>query len=538
MSWTIARADNNLYPTPPNPAVFPRSSVATVPFSTLATNFPKAVWCDFTSDSLGGGSQLVPAIEATGATVRAIHDSAVGIKAIGGVVAYHDDARASTPDGAVFVPGVAGEGLLGGNVTDLNSLATLTVMAEFAIQPGSTTDHTLFSRRSGPGATATQFTLQVDGGNRLRAFIGDGAATVALIRSAPTSVSAGVRYRAFCRFDGTAGTDATRITFWLSVYNAGTDSFPAVVQSATVVQTAGVGAALITLANANVAFGELPDTTTNVLTGLLGGAGASIRVWNSALTEAQMNAEVASSTPVIPAFLAYNFSGSTPLANLGTAGAVGDLTAGANTPIVSGDRRYFGRASAGTSRPAYDTSGVYPACVFDGTNDYFRNVARGQLEGITADAMVVHIGTLPSANAVITTLSATTARALALTYNTANTAYVARVTGSLTTDPSVAGPLAGARVLSGYRSQAGAGADLSIRSGLGAEVLLNPVTPTGATVTRCTDGASEADTPAGFAAMTQYVRLLITGVTSSTVRQQIAEICSAYAARYCGATVT
>jgi hypothetical protein len=448
----------------------------------------------------------------------------------------------STPDGAVFVPGVAGEGLLAGNVTDLNGATALTVMVEHVVQPGSSGNNTLFARMSASGATTTQFLLTMsNSGTRWRVVVGDGAATQADATTGASTLTTGVRYRLFVRFDGAAGTDATKLTFWLAVYDPSTNTFGVVAQSATTVAVAGFPAALITLANANVAVGRRPDVTSATFFGLLGGNGTSIRVWNSALTEAEMNAEVASSTPVIAAGLAYNFSGSTPFTNLGTAGAVGDLTAGANTVLCSGDRRYAQLASPGTSRPSYVTSGVAPVCTFDGVNDYLRNVSVGQLGSVTADGMIVRVGTLATADVSLTkttaTLSVGSNNGLRTGTNTigGGGGQYASTPAASVLDVTIP-PQSGVRVVMASRDSNLVGST-RLRDGLSAEVSASQTPLTSAAITRFTVGANFADTPAGFADLSATRILNLRGVTDADTRQAVAELVSAWAARYAGATV-
>jgi hypothetical protein len=537
MSWTIARADNDLYPTPPNPAVFPRASVATVPYATDATNFPKAVWCDFANQS----DDLVPQLEAAGVTVVTDHNAYANVRAVGSVVGVWDDSRVSTPDGAVFpAGGTSGEGLLGGRVASFDGLTALTLGFEFVVTPGLTAPMRLCSSDLGSTATDFQFSLFWNS-SRLEMSISDGVATIGRVRSAVNSSLGGVRYFGFARFDGSQPDDLTKLTFWLASYDPLTNVWSAVAQSAGVVITAGIPTAIPTISTALWAVGRFGLATSGVFNGVIGGNGTRVFAIPSALTETQMNNLVQGSiTPAsLSAIVSYNFSGGTPYANLGTAGAVGNLTAGANTVLCSGDRRYAQLASPGTSRPSYVTSGVAPVCTFDGVNDYLRNVSVGQLEGITADAMIAYIGTVPASNASKFTaeLSASTTRALALLSLAANptNSYGVRVNTTVPSGVFESPPPTSIRSILASRTASGSGT-ISYRNGLAAPVTATE-TPAGGTVTRFTIGGSAADTPANFAGIDATRILTLRGVTDANVRQAVAELVSAWAARYAGATV-
>ena len=98
-----------------------------------------------------------------GATIVADYDAALRMRAVSGVVGVHDDRRVSSADGQVFVPGVAGEGILTGNVTDMDGLAAMTVMVEFTVFPPAAAANRYFFTRAADGtATGNAFTLYVD----------------------------------------------------------------------------------------------------------------------------------------------------------------------------------------------------------------------------------------------------------------------------------------------------------------------------------------------------------------------------------------
>src|SRR3990167_6819803 len=205
-------------------------------------------------------------VYALGGTIVADYDAAVNVRPVSGVVGVHDDRRVSTPDGQVFVPGVAGEGLLSGDVTEFNAAAAITVMAEFSQQPGSAQTGGLLARRTGGTATTSQFDFRCVTGSALLLVIGDGGAVASVCQSVAASIVAGIRYRVFVRYDGSAGTDATKVTVWIPTYNPLTLAWGVVAQSATTVTTPGVPAALISITS-NVGFGRFSDSTSNVLFG-------------------------------------------------------------------------------------------------------------------------------------------------------------------------------------------------------------------------------------------------------------------------------
>lgn len=479
---------------------------------------------------------------ALGGTVVADYDAALNVRPLSGVVGVHDDRRCSTPDGQVFVPGVAGEGILTGDVTQFDGATAITAMAEFSAQPGATAEQTLICRRSGSTAATWQFQYRLrSGADRIELVAGDGAATISDMTSTAGSIVPGVRYRAFVRYDGSQATDATKVTFWIATWNPLTQAWSNVVQSATQTVTAGVPAALITLASTTVGIGRLSSFSTGVpFFGALGGNGTSIRVWDSALSEAQMNAEVASSTPVIAAGLAYNFSGATPYANLGS-WANGDGTAGSATVICSGDRRYAGLASAGTNRPAYSTGAAFgPVITADGSNDYLRNITRGQLEGITSGETYLVLCTAnvtdTNANRYLAALtnSVTTQGIIWNTRSTDSWRVIAR-NGANSADAATADVLRGAGIRA-YAATRTANTDIQARVGL-----LAGVTDTeallGATMTRLTVFASMLDTPSSFCASTYRRLLIVRGITDSAVIALAQQHFAQYAQRYYGAQV-
>jgi hypothetical protein len=479
-----------------------------------------------------------------GVTVVTDHDARYGIRPVGSVVGVWDDSRVSTPDGAVFVSGAAGEGLLGGNVTDLNGATALSIGVEFVVTPATTTSGMLFARRTGTTPTNQQIAFVVVNGNRLRVQIGDGASTVAAVQGAANGVTSGVRYFAFFDYDGAQATDETKCTFWIASFdplaNGGAGQWSAVAQAASAVATAGVPAALLSLANANIAVGRAPEGTATIFNGIIGGNGARVMVFPAPLSQANKDAVItgAATPQSLGATLLYNFSGSTPFTNLGTAGAVGDLTAGANTVLCSGDRRYAQLASAGTSRPSYVTGGVAPVCTFDGVNDYLRNVSVGQLEGITDEEMDVFICVPPvgAGNRMLGQMSVGTTNRLSAAWNTgvAN-AYETRLSGAA--GATIAGPLAGMRCLFFRRSGTGASTTSAIRNGLGTEVTTTLVGDTSAAPNRMTVAASRLDTASQFADMQLVRKLTLRGATTADIIAASQELVSAWAARYAGATV-
>jgi hypothetical protein len=534
MPWTIARADNGLYPTPPNPAVFPRSSIATVPRNPLATNFPKAIWCDFANAS----DDLVPQLERLGVTVVTDHNAYANVRAVGSVVGVWDDSRVSTPDGAFYSPNVSGGGAqTAGAVSALHGATQLTILVEATPQPPIVSGFPIYwAYQDALNATGLALRVYSESGGNVSAQFGTGAILPRL--RAANSQEAGSRRRQAFVYDGTQATDELRGVFRHSVYDPLTQSWGAMVSPATVVGLAGVPTALITPAGSpKIGIGSLPSTTTGS-GAVIGGNGTSVRVWLAALSDAEIALELASDTPVRTADLvqAHDFSGATPWANSGSWGATADLVPQANTVLCSGDRRYAQLASPGTSRPSYVTSGVAPVVSYLGVDDYSRNVSRGQLESITADAMSVHIGTSPQAGANTTISSLSVAavqglRTLVTSVGNLRTSTTGPATGAEITPPPV--PLS---VVFSTRTSNVAGNSI-IRVGLGAEVSLAQTPESSGAITRYTVAATGLDTPTQFAPMLTVRRLTLRGVTDANVRQAVAELVSAWAARYAGATV-
>jgi hypothetical protein len=379
-----------------------------------------------------------------------------------------------------------------------------------------------------------------NGGTSVVAFIGNGAAISRV--DGLLGVAGGVRARLAMRFDGAAGTDATRVTFRRSTYDAVTESWTAGAALTSSVVTPGVPAALISLAATTtpIAIGRYSYSTGGAFNGIIGGNGESVRVWSAALTDGEIDAELASDYVVRSSdlLLGYDFSGATPYANSGSAGAAGDLTPSANLVLASGDRRYSFVASPATNNPSYDDTGVYPVAVFNGTDNYFRNVDFGKLPQITADTMIAWIGTVPGLPvASYGMVSLSRAENLGLVMIRRNNAFV-ESTVDLASYAAVDAPEAGTMVaLFSRRVSGGSGTAIAVRDGLGTEATAtgSPVSGSNA-LNRLTICASRANVVSLFTPASVAQIIVMRGLTADNI-DAAQRFIARMAAAHCGAVI-
>lgn len=477
---------------------------------------------------IGITDDIAAIAEQYGLSVPAYYDARTNVRAVGSVVGVLDDARCATADGQVFVPESNGNGLLTGDVTNLNGLAGVTIIGEIAIRPGAVTAMHLFARRTGSSPTGEQISLRMAGGDRIGLIIGDGAAVLSEVRTNSGTFGTGTRYRFAARFDGTQATDALKCTFFRRIFDPLTQAWGATTQLTSNVITAGVPAALVSITS-NCGIGRVPDTSTSVFRGVIGGSGETFRVFGTALTDAEIDAELASDTPVLTPGLSYNFSGATPYANLGSWGASGDATPGADTVLCSGDRSYCGLAASITTQRPTIASGP-DRITFNGTAQYLRNTWKGKLESITGACAAVWVGTMPTYvdNDRILMLSVTTQNALSLRFNATGGLQVF-LDGTAANGATIATAPTGVRVITSRRTSNVAGT-AGLRNGTLAEVTGADTPQNSGAITRYTIMADAADTPARFSNGDVRACLLVAGTTA-----QVEAFCNSLNAAYWGA---
>jgi hypothetical protein len=315
--------------------------------------------------------------------------SSDGVRVASTNVCVMDDPRCATSTGRYFFPGISGEYIDLGNLTNLNAATKVTIMVWFT--PTAIADTRMVSRASGGTAATRQIELGVGSGGKSRYYLSTGSVNVDCDGS--TTIAAGSTYKSTMVFDGTQGTNATRLAGYLAQRQSD-GSYPADVAE-TITFPSAVPASLTTLASASAWIGTLSAASAN-----FPGFIDEVRVWiGTALTQTQVRAETLS-TNATPADLRYTFAG-----NANNSGTLSGFNGAPTSGVVQcSDDLSYGPpiVFTGTNRPTLVSSvfGTQGAVRFDGTDDYGLNLAA--LSGAKTIILAYKIRSTPASNTFYT----------------------------------------------------------------------------------------------------------------------------------------